>query len=82
LVDFVPQETANQISDALREIKTIIQKPEPTVIFSKLADGKATLLVCFWIASSQAIDISDGMYALHTLLPNAELAIREPTGMA
>ncbi|HEX3642124.1 MAG TPA: mechanosensitive ion channel family protein [Ktedonobacteraceae bacterium] len=82
VADFVPQETANQIRHALKDIKTIIQKPEPTVTFSSLANGKVTLLSCFWVPSNQIIDISDAMYALHTLLPNAELAIREPAGMA
>lgn len=82
VADFAPQETANQICHALKDIKTIIQKPEPTVTFSSLANGKVTLLSCFWVPSNQIIDISDAMYALHTLLPNAELAIREPVGMA
>ena len=76
------QETPHQISHALKNLEMIIHKPEPTVIFSTLTDSKVTLLTRFWVSSSQAIDISDAMYALHALLPNAELAIREPVGMA
>jgi len=82
VADFAPQETANQISNALKDLETIIRKPEPTVIFSSLASGKVTLLAHFWVSSNQTIDISDAMYALHTLLPNAELAIHEPVGIA
>jgi len=82
VADFAPQETANQISNALKDLETIIRKPEPTVIFSSLAAGKVTLLTHFWVSSNQTIDISDAMYALHTLLPNAELAIREPVDIA
>lgn len=82
IADFVPQETVYQISRALRNLETIMQKPEPIALFTHLAEGKVTLLTHFWVASDQAIDISDAMYALHALLPDAELAIREPVGMA
>jgi len=82
VADFVPQETANQISNTLKGLETIIRKPEPTVIFSSLAAEKVTLLAYFWVSSNQTIDISDAMYTLHTLLPNAELAIREPAGIS
>lgn len=82
VADFAPQETANQIGKTLRDLEMIIQKPEPIVLFTSLTAGKVTLLTHFWVASSQAIDISNAMYALHILLPNAELAIREPVGMA
>lgn len=82
VADFVPQETAHQIGHTLRDLEAIIQKPEPIVLFTSLKEEKVTLLAHFWVTSSQAIDISDAMYALHTLLPHAELAIREPVGMA
>lgn len=82
VADFVPQETAGQIGKTLRDLEMIIQKPEPIVLFTGLTEKKATLLAHFWVTSNQIIDISDAMYTLHTLLPNAELAIREPVGMA
>lgn len=81
VTDFVPQETANQIDQTLRNLETILQKPEPMVLFTSLAEGKVTLLAHFWVASNRTKDISDAMYALHRLLPNADLAIREPVGM-
>lgn len=82
VADFIPQETAHQIGKTLRNLEVVIQKPEPVVLFTSLIEGKVTLLAHFWVTSSQAIDISRAMYALHTLLPNAELAIREPVGIA
>jgi small-conductance mechanosensitive channel len=80
--DFVPQEIANQICHTLKDIQTIMQKPEPTAVFSSLTNGKATLLVYFWVPSNQTANISDALYALHEILPNAELAVREPVCLA
>ena len=80
--DFVPQEIANQICHTIKDMTTIMQKPEPTAIFSSLADGKATLLVHFWFPSNQIGNISDVMYALHEILPNAELTVHEPVCLA
>ena len=82
VADFVPHETVYQIGRELRNLESILQKPEPIALFTHLAEGKITLLSHFWVASNQTIDLSDAMYALHALLPNAELAIREPAGMA
>jgi small-conductance mechanosensitive channel len=82
VADFAPQETAYQISEALKDLETIIPKPEPVVLFTSLTEGKITLLAHFWVPSSQIIDISDAMHTLHALLPNAELAVREPKNEA
>jgi len=49
VADFVPQETANQIRHALKDIKTIIQKPEPTVTLV-VSKWKVTLLS--WLLGS------------------------------
>ena len=81
VADFALQETANQIDQTLRNLETILQKPEPMVLFTSLTEGKVTLLAHFWVGSNRTRDISDAMYALHRLLPNADLAIREPVGM-
>jgi small conductance mechanosensitive channel len=81
VADFVPHETVYQIGRALKDLETILQKPEPIALFTHLAEGKATVLAHFWVTSNQ-VDLSDAMYALHALLPEAELAIREPIGMA
>jgi small-conductance mechanosensitive channel len=80
--DFSLDETTERIQKALAEIPTIMPKPEPMVIFSKYAEEKVTLLVRFWIASGQTIDISEVMHVLHQLMPIAELAIVEPIGTA
>ncbi len=80
--DFEPQETENQICHTLKGIQTIMPKPEPTIIFSDLTNGKVTLLARFWVPSNQAVNISDAMYALHEILPNAELAVHEPVCLA
>jgi small-conductance mechanosensitive channel len=80
--DFVPQETANQICHTLKDMTTIMQKPEPTAIFSNLTDGKVTLLVHFWFPSNQTGNISNVMYALHEIMPNAELTVHEPVCLA
>ncbi len=81
VADFVPQETAHQIGKTLRDLEAIRQKPEPMVLFTNLTEGKVTLLAHFWVSSSRTRDISDAMYALHTLLPNAELAVHEPVDL-
>jgi small-conductance mechanosensitive channel len=80
--DFSPDETAERIQKGLTEISTIMPKPEPTVLLSKYAGEKVTLLVRFWIASNETIDVSETMHMLHKLLPTAELAVIEPTGVA
>ena len=81
VADFVPHETAHQIGKTLRNLETIRQKPEPMVLFTSLTEGKITLLAHFWVASSRTRDISDAMYVLYTLLPNAEVAVHEPVDM-
>jgi small-conductance mechanosensitive channel len=80
--DFSSEETVARIQKALAEIPTIIPKPEPVVIFSKYVEGKVILLVRFWMASGQIIDVTEAMNALHKLMPTAELAVVEPIGAA
>jgi small-conductance mechanosensitive channel len=81
-VDFSPDKTAERIQKALAEIPTIMPKPEPVVSYSKYAEEKVTLLVRFWIASSETIDVSEAMHMLHKLMPTAELTVVEPSGAA
>ena len=80
--DFSPEETAKRIQKALAEIATILPKPQPTVLCSKYAEGKVTLLVHFWITSAETIDVSEVMHILHQLLPTAALTVVEPVGAA
>lgn len=76
--DFSPEGTAERIQKALTEISTVVPNHLPVVLCSKYAEEKVTLLVCFWIASSETIDVSAAMHTLHKLLPTAELAVVEP----
>ena len=78
--DFSLDETTERIQKALAEISIILPKPEPTILLSKYAEKKVTLLVRFWTASNGTIDMSEPMHILHKLLPTAELAVVEPIG--
>jgi small-conductance mechanosensitive channel len=80
ITDVPADKLGERIQKTLAEISTIMPKPEPMVIFSKYAEEKVTLLVRFWVASGQTIDVSEAMHALHKLMPNADLAIVEPIG--
>ncbi len=79
--DFSRTETAKSIIQTLKGLTTIIEKPEPVVLFNSIADGKIKLVARFWLASGQILDISDAIYALHDLLPMAELLSHEPDGI-
>jgi small-conductance mechanosensitive channel len=78
--DFSPDETAKRIQKALTEISIIRPKPEPVIVLSKYAGENVTLLVRFWIASNEEIDMSGPMHILHRLMPTAELTVVEPLG--
>ena len=79
--DFSRAETAKSIIQTLKGLNTVIEKPEPVVLFNSITDGKVKLVARFWLASGQILDISDAIYALHDLLPTAELLSREPDGI-
>ena len=78
--EFVKDETPQQIIKTLREIETILPKPEPTVMLSNYTGKLITLTVRFWIAYGQISTIAEAMYALRSALPNADLTIREAAG--
>ena len=78
--DFQHKDTASTIKKILQELDNVIEKPEPMVLFSGYAESKVMLLVHFWIASGQVIDVSEMMYALHNRLPDADLQLKEPVG--
>ncbi|HTI13381.1 MAG TPA: mechanosensitive ion channel domain-containing protein [Dictyobacter sp.] len=75
---FKQKDTGNEIIQALKKIDTTVSRPEPMVLFRGYEDKKAHLLARFWVASGHVIDISEIMYALHTLLPDADLTVKEP----
>lgn len=78
---FAGTETTSQILQAIKALDTTVEKPEPAVSFYGYAEERVKLLVRFWQASAQIMDVSDAMCALHALLPDAELEAREPIGL-
>jgi small conductance mechanosensitive channel len=80
--EYVKGETINQFIGGLKEHDMVMAKPEPSVQFTGYTEGKIRLTIRFWIASGQTIDISDIMYTLHTLSPQADLLVQEPSGIA
>src|SRR5262249_11609442 len=77
--DFSRDETIARIQKALAEIHSIKPKPEPQIVLSKYAGDKVTLLVRFWTANIDAVDMSEPMHILHKLMPTAELTVVEPS---
>ncbi|HEU5229665.1 MAG TPA: mechanosensitive ion channel domain-containing protein [Ktedonobacteraceae bacterium] len=78
--DFVKEETPGQILQAIKDFEAITVKPEPAVLVSGYTNQQITLMLRFWITSGQHAIISDVVYTLHTLLPEAELTVQESAG--
>jgi small-conductance mechanosensitive channel len=78
--DFVTVETAQKILAAVKSVESVMQDKETTALFSGYALDKMTLMVRFWVANQQSEAISDVMYALHMLLPNADLSVVDFAG--
>ncbi len=78
--DFVKDETSKQILDAIKELKNVPEKPEPTIFLSNYTTTTVTLTIRFWINLGELSTVSDVMYTLHKLLPNAELVVKESAG--
>ena len=78
--EYVKDETSEKILSAIKELKNVIEKPEPTLFISNYTATTVTLTIRFWIASSEFSTVSDVMYTLHKTLPNAELVVKESAG--
>jgi small-conductance mechanosensitive channel len=78
--DFKKDETPERILSAIHEIEHVLEKPEPTVLFSSYTEQKITLTLRFWIATEQPSIVTDVMYTIHTVFPQADLAVIEPAG--
>jgi small-conductance mechanosensitive channel len=92
--DFVQGETPELILKTIKEISSVMVKPEPRVTVSSITGtvngytgaqsgytGKAiTLTVRFWIASGQISTVSEVMCGLRDALPKADLVVREFAG--
>ncbi|GAC1366379.1 MAG: hypothetical protein NVS2B12_27840 [Ktedonobacteraceae bacterium] len=76
--DFAQSTTTHAILEVLKNHAAVTTKPDPAVMVGAFADEKITLLVRFWVTTGQVIDISDILYELHELLPQAEITVREP----
>jgi small-conductance mechanosensitive channel len=92
--DFVQDETPELILKTIKEISSVMVKPEPRVTVSSITGtvngytgsqsgytGKAiTLTLRFWIASGQISTVSEVMCGLRDALPKADLVVRESAG--
>lgn len=79
--EFLREKTPAQILEALKEVETVMVKPEPSISISGYKDSSLTLIVRFWVAANrQLATVSEVMYTLRTVLPNADLAVVESAG--
>ncbi len=76
--DFSQETTLHSILEILKTHDSVTSKPDPSVMVAGFADDKITLHVRFWVTTGQIIDISDILYELHELLPQAEIVVKEP----
>lgn len=76
--DFSQEATLHNILEILKTHDSVTSKPDPSVMVAGFADDKITLHVRFWVTTGQIIDISDILYELHELLPQAEIVVKEP----
>jgi small conductance mechanosensitive channel len=82
----MPQENYQQektpalILQTLAEIETVMVKPEPTIFISGYEGEKMTLTLRFWVENRQLVTVSEVMYTLRTVLPNADFTVLESAG--
>lgn len=80
LEDFARAESPGQIITSVKEQEQVLEKPEPTVTVSGITGERVTLTLRFWIANGQLATVTDVVYALRTLFPSADLAVKETAG--
>ena len=78
--EYVKDETSHQILSAIKELKHVVEKPEPTLFISNYTPTTITLTIRFWVNLHEPATVSDVMYTLHKTLPNAELVVKESAG--
>jgi small conductance mechanosensitive channel len=92
---FEKDQTAECILKTIKGVTGVIPKPEPILSLSTVAGAFGsstgtvsgytgeiiTLILRFWTREGDDSALSDAMHALHTALPRADLAIREPVGL-
>lgn len=77
---FAKEETLNLIVKTLKETTHVTEKVEPTVIVSGYTEKQIILMARFWVEDSKFASISEVMYTLRTVLPDAELSLVESPG--
>lgn len=78
--EYNQEETSEKILNAVKEIETVMVKPEPAVFLSAYTGTQITLTVRFWIANGQIATVSAVMYTLRTLFPNSDMTVVESAG--
>jgi small conductance mechanosensitive channel len=77
---FARDETPGRILSCVKEQAEVIEKPEPTVTVSGITGDRVELTLRFWVANGQLATVTEVVYALRTLFPSADLAVKETAG--
>ena len=80
LEDFSRDEIPAQMTGRMQELEGVLLKPEPTVAVSGITGERVELTVRFWVNNGQLATVTDVVYALRTLLPTADLSVKETAG--
>ncbi len=78
LEDFHREETPTRIIACLKEQEGVLAKPEPAITVNGISGEQIELAARFWITTGQLATVAEVVYALRTLLPSADLAVKEP----
>jgi small-conductance mechanosensitive channel len=78
--DFQRQETIEQMIACIGQQEGVLPGPEPAVALSGINGTQVELTVRFWVHTGQLATVTDVMYALRTLLPGADLVVKEAAG--
>jgi small-conductance mechanosensitive channel len=76
---FAKEETLDLIVKTLKEMTLVKEKVEPTAIVSGYTETQVVIMVSFWVEDSKFASISEVMYTLRTVLPDAALSLVEST---
>jgi small-conductance mechanosensitive channel len=78
--DFHRQETIASMIACIGQQEGVLSAPEPAVAVSGINGTQIELTVRFWVHAGQLATVTDVMYALRTLLPGADLVVKEAAG--
>ena len=76
---FAREETLALIVKTLKEMTLVKEKVEPTAIVSSYTETQVVIMASFWVEDSKFASISEVMYTLRTVLPDAALSLVEST---